>query len=567
MSQLKIRIANSEVPPDSQPLLGCVLRRKNLACDELSAEFKPTPLSKSWKYGDPVEVFDSNRRVFRGKISQTTAAESGAQDSVKILAKNAFEELEQIVYQQSTMAFSNGVLAARKTSRVVLGKTKAGAKISLAKQAKDIIDYAVELGADLRAGTIDIDAEMVFDECRDISCAEALCRVLKWSPSCRLFFDYSGTGTPTVNILKRAALGNVSVETRGGLVKKYSAKSRDDLSVNAVSIKYERESSVGGDTYLEFFEDNYPKDAASEKKSIVMNVELAGAKSAIESCTVKTQTIRPESKQWWKDHVAYLADIDDFEIAEYSREGSLGYELVEGCISPAVNCRYERDTVKAQINYADELGSSVSKIFAVKMLTTTAQTGTYTRRTLSQTTEPVPTGLAKAVYLAASPVLYDGFVQIIGGKSGDFFGKCLRLTSNGTPVTTETPVYATEENFGENTLNVKFGPSKHLYPDNIVELFRINRCRKTSTLTLDSDSGKISASTSVSISAVPETQASETSALYSRMVIKNQDKTKVIDINSEALSSGETLALRECYVCESGYLAKAKFFMTEPARQ
>ena len=567
MNQLKIRIANSEVALGTPPVLGCVLRRKNLACDELSAEFKPTPLSKSWKYGDTVEVFDSNRRIFRGKISQTTAAESGARDAVKILAKNAFEELEQIVYQQNIMAYSNGILAVRKTSRVVLGKTKAGAKISLAKQAKDIIDYAAGLGADLRAGTIDIDADMVFDECRDISCAEALCRVLKWSPSCRLFFDYSGTGAPTVNIIKRSSLENVSVETHGGLVKKYSAKSRDDLSVNAVSIKYERESSVGGDTYLEFFEDNYPQNAATEKKAIVMNVELAGAKSAIESTTIKTQTIRPESKQWWKDHVAFLADIDDFEIGEYSREGTLGYELVEGCISPSVNCRYERDTVKAQINYIDEFGSGISKNFAVKMLTTSAQTGTYTRRTLSQTTEPVPTGLAKAVYAAASPILYDGYVQIIGGKSGDFFGKCLSLKVKGTPITAPTPVYATEENLGEDTLIVKFGPSKHLYPDNIVELFRINRCRKTSTLTLDSNSGKISASTSVSISAVPETQAAEISAQYSRMVIKNQDNTKVVDINSEALSSGETLALRECYVCESGYLAKAKFFMTEPERQ
>ena len=298
-----------------------------------------------------------------------------------------------------------------------------------------------------------------------------------------------------------------------------------------------------------------------------MNVELAGAKSSLESTTIKTQTIRPESKQWWKDHVAFLADVDDFEILEHSRDGSLSYELVEGCISPAVNCRNEKDTVKAQISYLDESGSSAVKLFAVKMLTTSAQSGTYTRRTLSQTTEPVPAGLAKAVYQAASPILYDGFVRIIGGRSEDFFGKCLALTVNGTPITTPTPVYATEENLGENTLEVKFGPSKHLYPDNIVELFRINRCRKTSTLALDSNSGKISASTSVSISAVPETQASETSAQYSRMVIKNQENTKVVDINAEALAEGETLALRECYICESGYLAKAKFFMTEPARQ
>ncbi|MFR6032551.1 MAG: hypothetical protein ACLUKN_04850 [Bacilli bacterium] len=42
---------------------------------------------------------------------------------------------------------------------------------------------------------------------------------------------------------------------------------------------------------------------------------------------------------------------------------------------------------------------------------------------------------------------------------------------------------STSEDIMKSTLRIKCGPPKHLYPDNIAELFRINQQRKSWTTT------------------------------------------------------------------------------------
>lgn len=563
MTTATIKAGGSSLSLNDLKCLKCILTRQNLSSDTLDTEFDDSSDAQNWKYGQTIELFDGSLKKFRGKISQIYKVEDEKNPKIRVVAKNAFEELEQIVYQQRTLAYSNGILSGHSISRVVLGRAFNGLKLTVAEQARDILEYALSLNADFQIGTIDLDSKMVFDECRDISCAEALCRVLKWSPSCRMYFDYNTPGAPLLHIIKLSALENADLQTHSGLVRNYSAKRREDLSASSVSIKYERENTVDDASYLEIYEDRYPADSVPDKKTIVMEVELSGSKAYVQSTTIKTQTIRPESKDWWRDHVACLQDLEDFELISYSRSGELSYELVEGCINETLNCDYEKDTIKGKISYTDSDGSVVTKDISIRMVTTTAQSGTYSRRVLTQTVEEIPSGLAKAIYEAASPVQYDGSVQIVGGKIENYFGKNITLYRHEEAITLPTPVYYGEEDIANNLLSLKFGPSKNLYPDNIVELFRINRSRKVSELWLDSSSGKINASTSVTIGTVSDTQV-ENENSFSRLVISSKENDKRIDLNPEELEADETLSLHESYVLYNGYLCKAKIFMTEP---
>ena len=168
--------------------------------------------------------------------------------SVKIIAKNAFNELSQIIFQQPINY--NGVIdtTQRYRSKVILGATSNGTKKSIENTAKEILTYAISKGADFQIGKIDIDNDLLFDECIDITCADALCKILRWAPGCAVFFDYSVNGSPAINIQKRSSLQDVEIDTTAGNVKQYSANRRDDLVINAVEIKYERTNKIDNNT-------------------------------------------------------------------------------------------------------------------------------------------------------------------------------------------------------------------------------------------------------------------------------------------------------------------------------
>lgn len=108
---------------------------------------------------------------------------------------------------------------------------------------------------------------MILDEAKDLSCAEALLRVLKWTPNCAAFFDYSAQGNPKINVLSRSSLPTIEIDAQSSGVKSVSVASRPDLKVESVSIKYERVHSQNEFSWLTVDEDIYPPDSPSAAKT------------------------------------------------------------------------------------------------------------------------------------------------------------------------------------------------------------------------------------------------------------------------------------------------------------
>ena len=126
------------------------------------------------------------------------------------------------------------------------------------------------------------------------------------------------------------------------------------------------------------------------------------------------------------------------------------------------------------------------------------------------------------------------------------------------------PAYWSEENLLRNNLKIKFGPPKHLYTDDIAEIFRINRSRKISSQSVDTSSGKITASTVVIGGQNASTLEAESNNEYSRMIINTTNSEKSIDLNPSELNSGQTAKLTDAYVCYNGELARAFILSTAP---
>ena len=74
--------------------------------------------------------------------------------------------------------------------------------------------------------------------------------------------------------------------------------------------------------------------------------------------------------------------------------------------------------------------------------------------------------------------------------------------------------------------NIKFGPPKHLYPDNIDELFRINRNRKVSEDSTTRTFAKISPQEADLSQSKAEINGSEGDCAYERLVISDSENAQ-----------------------------------------
>ena len=572
-----IRRSGTDAPFSELTLSGAKITRKKSAADEFRAVFAGPSKAAGFSAGETVEVYAGQKRKFRGRIARLDAKLGGADDSVEIVAKGPWFDLESIVYQQTWKAArvsesGAAVLEDCRRSKVVLGQNSQSQKIGVAGQLADIFGYAVSKGAEFSVGEISADAEMPLDEAKDLTCAEAAARVLKWLPDTGAHFDYSSGGLPELSVLPRSELPSKTIDLSSGLVKSVKVGPRPDLAVSAVSIKYESEHSDGANSWLTVEEDNYPPDAAhGGRNAVVMSVELAGMKGSCQIYEIECRSIQPNSAQWWRDRIPALSDAEDLEVLSSKRQEDsekLPRFLVSGTIHPSMNFLASRERVDAVVQYTGKSGSVVKREIGVRFVATNAVTGTYAVRSTSQYAEPVPSGLAKAVYDAASAMQYEGSAEIFGADADDFAAAKIRISGGRSEwETMDSPVCSTVEDLESGTLTVKFGPPTHLYPDRISEMFRIGRPRVV-PYSNNSKSGGISAANRVYFSGTDsESDGGQGDAEYSKLVVKSAEEEETpgsIELDAQLLDGKGAAKMREIYVVKNAKLAKAGALMTEP---
>ncbi len=556
-------------------IVSAKISRKCSANDELSLVFSSDCDTSSLLIGDTIEVFSGDIRKFYGHIERLPISLAGKAKVSTLTARNAWAEMDEIVYQQPWTRLKNGVETTVYRSKVLLGpneEEEGEEHITVGDQLRDIVNYAISCGAKFILGEIDIDSKMLSDEAQDLSCSQAILRVLKWSPNAVAFFDYSKSGLPVLNILKRTSINRESIELSSESILNISITSRPDLVLDGVAVKYERENLINGFTHLEVFEENYPENIDSNApKVLVMSVDLDGRRSTCRSYKIVCKTIQLNSRQWWKDHVPSLEN-QTFEILESSiSDSTYKRELVEGSIVAAMNFKTRRVTATALMRFTTEDGAQFIKSISTKLLSTNGFTGTYQVWKTSQYPEQVPQGLAQAIYESSNEMLYEGSAKIFGLIANDFIGKRLNINSSEHPEweAINSTVVSTEEDLAKGITILKFGPPKHLYPDQITELFRINRTRKVTGAPPKRKSSKLSSKKENDHTTEPPVEnSSEGEINYERLIIKDKEgNSGVIDLNSDDVETDDIAKMRKIYLCHNGYLATAKVLMTEPKNE
>jgi hypothetical protein len=481
--------------------------------------------------------------------------------------------LENLVYQQvwSYITAYHEDTAQTHTAqkgRVILGQDETGQAITAAQQIRAILQYAIDQKAEFQMGEIKgFDFHFPFDEIRDISCAEAIQHILRWTPDAIVWFEYTST-IPVLHCGRRSYRSSITLPM--DRMTDLKITSRHDLQVRSVVLKYESSHSENGYTWRTLTLDRFPETATGQEfKSLVLTLELDGARTHTDRQSVKTAPIDVENQAWWQDHLPALnfSALKEVKIQNVRRETGLPNELVGGAVNPWMRCTVTKETVRAQITYQDPHDNVLTRDVAVRIRATNAVTKIYERCTVDSVPTPVPAGLAKILYEAAAPLTYDGtgsYVQEEIFSPENLVAKTLTI-KGGLPEweTMHAPVQEVYEEVDTGRIRLHFGPPKHLGPDDLIQLMRSNRIRVVPgslPVRCHSDTVHIQGHVTEFPDAVPLENAHVESGHFEKLTLKGRGQL-ILDANT--IHPGKTVVLREYKIVESGVLKSALLMSSE----
>lgn len=301
------------------------------------------------------------------------------------------------------------------------------------------------------------------------------------------------------------------------IVKNFNINARYDLQAPSVQIFYETASVVNGAESLSLVKDFYPNplptDPAKQFASLQFTVDLQGLQASVTTAKISCDAISPSDPNWWLGkHPQYRpwqqdnpADADN-PIASFSIDAStlqravnpptdsrgnpvadLGFmsELTTGQLTDWMTSKAQRITlsVKATIVYRNgtQHKSPQELTLTYQCLSTNAASGTYTNQEITAYAEPVPFGLAQAIYEAISILQFEGDVTLqeedVSGLLS--IGNVFNLTGGALPEwsTMAAMPQSVTEDIDSGQTTVRFGPPRNLSAGELVDLLRVNRMR------------------------------------------------------------------------------------------
>ena len=389
------------------PGAGSTLHFANRDVDTFTARGLPAGLLQS---GDEVVIAYKGTTVFRGDVKAITDRHGRGDDRVQdVTVAGPWDKLQRLVFRQTwNRAVKDSDPITFSTSRVILGQLPDGSAQPMNAQVAEIVNYAAtKCGITLGANAAPL-LYLPFDEARDITCADAIRRELRFFPKLIVRFDYSSS-TPALVVAAPSGSDAAYVATvhKTERVYQYDAHpvSCVDIAVDAFDVV------VGGKSAT--YHQIYPEDGNPDSLDCLhITIPLApgSASTTNESFKSVTEVIPSDLnlKSWWMAKHPRLANVAASAITISGAERSDSEEdevypriakATKGEIEEAgLHCRVTRFTCNCKIATTDDEEDEIQ--LSMDFLTTDAMTRTYTWQTGSESVdgETLPNGLAEALY-------------------------------------------------------------------------------------------------------------------------------------------------------------------------
>lgn len=394
------------------PGAGATLHFANRDVDTFIARGLPAGLLQS---GDEVVIVYKGTTVFRGDVKTITDRHGRGDDRIQdVTVAGPWDKLQRLVFRQTwNRAVKGGSPVTFSTSRVILGQQPTGAAQTMNAQVAEIVNYAatkcgITLGANAAPALY-----LPFDEARDITCADAIRRELRFFPKLIVRFNYA-SGTPALVVAAPSGSDAAYVATvpKTERVYQYDAHpvSCVDIAVDAVDVV------VGGKDAS--YHQRYPTNGDPDSLDclhVMIPLAPGSASTTNESFKSITEPVPTDlnDKTWWMAKHPRLANVaaSAIRITDAARSDSSETTVypniakaTKGEIEEAgLHCRVTRFTCKCHIETAeyDEDEIQLSMDFLTTDATGTEEhPRTYTWQTGSESVdgETLPDGLAEALY-------------------------------------------------------------------------------------------------------------------------------------------------------------------------
>ena len=476
---------------------------------------QPSDADPIFAYGSTVKLFRDGTPWFYGRVVQVPGRAAAKLEEQTYRVAGPWWYLENLVFQQTwqTTNGANSTLISTNKSRLILNQKSDGTKLATGAAILEVLDYATARGVPITVGTVTPSATAPYAEALDRSCAEVIRNLLRWTPDAMATFDYMTTPYPTLSILRRADAATVTLPAYGAPISGLDLTPRHDLQVPAVVLKFEQTNDIDNDTFTSLIVQSAPTTATGDEfGAMVMTLDLSGARATYQKQPVTTAVI-PQSDasagviDWWKAKFPWLADFDDGDLSVVSGThvvtienpddypgvtlADVPNELLEGSVSAWMSLNAAPLRVTATIQYTGATteessavwGATNQRVLYTRLTGTNAETQTYSRLTSETEAEPVPDGLAQALFDATGVLQYDGVIELteVECTGAGAPGMLLNLSGGRTEwAAMAAQIQRVEEKIDLGQTKITVGPAKHLKQSDLTEWLRANRSRQIS---------------------------------------------------------------------------------------
>lgn len=529
------------------------LHFQHLATDTLSfrrpSRFDATRLCE---YGVAATLIDPfGVRRFYGRRLLAPGHASGAGHQIEYIFGGFMDWLESITYHQ-TWAYKNPVSGQLETvtrliPKAILNVGSTNEQLTIGAVITQVLQYAILRGAPIAIGTIDVDTVLRASEVVALSCADIIRNQLVYAPDAVLWADYSTAPYPTIHCRRRSALtaanlsmvdsklfnpstpGSYAIEIISPLVP------IETEQVPCVALYYEVTSTLNGDAYVNVTPDIAPAGATGlEEKTFTDVIGLQGIQRTTISQDVEIAALPVDSSPV-AEKLAFAARFWPGLSGDRVLEGTLSVVGItyDGSATPLyanyfvdsepadwMDIEWEQQvvTVRLKYTYLDSEGQ-VMRIEEddprqVKLKVTSEPTtenepegvATYTTITSEEQGDPIPTGLAAALYASLNELQWAGSIQITEVQATNrlTMGNAVNLTgtSDARHGTMAAQVKGITVDIATGRTSVNIGPGGILSLDRRIELIKSNYLRRRWSSVTQQQTGEATGNGTVSLGRV-----------------------------------------------------------------
>ena len=545
------------------PQAGTRLRFASKAADSL---YLPGLAVGVLQPGDTVFVQYNSSCVFVGYVAERIVRHGkGDIEGEDVTCLGPWGKMEMVPYRQYWKC-TNGT--EKLSSRVILNQYKSGAAQTLNAELKELALYgASRCGYLYDENNISVSGQQLpFDECRDITIADAIRRELRFFPRSVVYFDYDIIPTdeyakPYINI-KRVDTSGADADYIANLSRSSRRKRYTATPVTSVYLEIETTGSDGYRDITHQYASLQGGASAGEPGCLYATIQLAAPSSATVTQSFKSVTENiPNSlsdKTWWMSKHPRLKGLaasavtitdgarsDASESTKYSRIAQATAGELEAA---GLKCRVVEFTCKATITTTDDTESDV--LLSMKFLTTNATTKTYTWVVSSSATagDTCPSGLAQA---------------ILNDRAGSLLSEkvVLALRLDGT---TALPtigdlcdgliLQSYEIDCTTLVADLDFGAPEYLSPEDMASLLSGFRNRRKSTASVSRATGKTAdADAQAETGSIPPLSASDWApGKKSKTTIYGGSGHGNIVLDASSLASGSNIGVHTVTIPGAG---------------